>query len=286
MRILVTGAGGFIGARLVADLIASGFDVVAHSRKPKPSNALGIQWISGDLGKPITEALALDAIVHCASRNRLPAALPSEYLNDNVRAMERLLELAARTEVKKFIFLSSISVYGRVTDPVLDEATPCRFETDFGLSKLMCERLLAESSTQFSAIALRLPGVVGPGAHHVWLARLCQSLRQNDSVAIQNPESMHNNLLHVADLSRFVGQLLAGKDWQGFEAVNLAVDEAWPVRQVAETLKRAVGSDSPIIVEESQSLPYVIDSTLARKSFGFCTMPMLETLTRFAKEPR
>lgn len=287
MRILVTGAGGFAGRHLVASLLEKGFDVAAHSRRPvDPSNGHArLTRYTGDLSEGIPAVGALDAIVHCASRNRLPPASPSTYLKDNVRALENLLVLAGRKKAAKFIFLSSVSVYGRIEVPVLDEAHSLNYDTDFGLSKLVCERLLAEASDDvMSAMGLRLPAIIGREAHHVWLARLRDALVKGEAVEIQNPQALHNNLLHVDDLCTFVLRLVADVRWRGWDAVNLAVEDSLSVMGVAELLRKALGSSSVIRVAEATSFPYTISTDKARRLYGFRSQTITESLTRFARE--
>src|SRR5688572_1821226 len=115
MRILVTGAGGFIGRHVASALAAGGHDVVATGRSGdalEPLAAEGVHAHAADLAADPLDALAsgCDAVVHCAAR-AAPWGRRTAFVRDNVVATQRLLEAAARANVRRFVHLSSPSIY-------------------------------------------------------------------------------------------------------------------------------------------------------------------------------
>src|SRR5688572_4124976 len=149
MHVLVTGAGGFSGVEIVKMLLAQGQRVTAvYGSSPGrlstlPEKTPRLDIIGGDLAGEVPLPQKCDAVVHAAARSPLPGVTDEQIVHDNVVATERLVAHARRAGVRAFIFLSSLSVHGRIQVPVVDEATPI-FEPDsYGLSKRQCEQLIA-----------------------------------------------------------------------------------------------------------------------------------------------
>jgi nucleoside-diphosphate-sugar epimerase len=170
MRVLVTGASGFIGAHVAARLAALGHDVVALGRDPArlvSAQAAGCRTRSLDLASDdLKDAVqGQSAIVHCAARAS-PWGRPDEFHRDNVEATERLLVAAADAgSVRRFVQLSSPSIYFRYGDQLaLGEnfQPPVHWPTEYAKSKWESECSVRRFPT-LSPIILRPRAVFGPG---------------------------------------------------------------------------------------------------------------------------
>jgi nucleoside-diphosphate-sugar epimerase len=165
-RVLITGATGFVGRRLMQDLVATGYDVIAALRAPAMLPRGVAPLIVGNLSQmpdwePILESV--DAVVHTAAIAHTDGVTKEAYNLINHLATVHLAKCAANSGVARFIFLSSIRAQsGPVADHLLIEAdTPA--PTDFyGLSKLSAERGLAQIS-DMDWVALRPVLVYGAG---------------------------------------------------------------------------------------------------------------------------
>ncbi|MCP4378388.1 MAG: SDR family NAD(P)-dependent oxidoreductase, partial [bacterium] len=162
MRILVTGAAGFIGSHTSTRLIADGHDVVGidnfdpfYDRKTKESNlrelltADNFQFIEADIrdhdrmAEPFAEHAPLDAVLHLAARAGVRPSIqdPVGYEQVNIAGTLNLLQATiSQTSVPKFVFASSSSVYGNnqkvpfsETDPVDNPISP------YAATKKACE---------------------------------------------------------------------------------------------------------------------------------------------------
>ncbi|MCC7274070.1 MAG: NAD-dependent epimerase/dehydratase family protein [Alphaproteobacteria bacterium] len=170
MRVLVTGAAGFVGRALTARLAASGVAVVAAVRRAEgaPEGAV----VVGDLAAPVDWSRALDgvdAVVHLAARvhvMRERAADPdAAFAAVNVAATRGLAEAARRAGVRRLVFVSSVKVLGERTLPgrPFRDGDPPAPEDAYARSKRDAEDVLVSIAGLETAI-VRPPLVYGPGA--------------------------------------------------------------------------------------------------------------------------
>jgi nucleoside-diphosphate-sugar epimerase len=174
MKLLITGATGFIGSAITARLVTDGYEVVATHRGARPEGN-GIQWVEhSGLAANADWSAALqgvEAIVHSAARvhvMRDSASDPlAEYRATNRDGTLNLATQAAAAGVKRFIFLSTIKVNGESTDgraPFRADDTPAPSDP-YAISKFEAEQGLQQiaARTGMGLTILRPPLVYGPG---------------------------------------------------------------------------------------------------------------------------
>lgn len=166
MRVLVTGANGFVGASTTARFRAEGHEVVPVVRdRPKP-NEIAIGDIHG--ATPWLDAVrGCDAVIHTAARvhqmHEHGMQGLDEFRKANVDGTLRLAKVAAESGVRRFVFLSSVKVNGERGRFAADDE--CFPQDAYGLSKKEAELGLIElaARTGLEVVILRLPLVYGPG---------------------------------------------------------------------------------------------------------------------------
>jgi len=184
MRILVTGAGGFVGRALCPALKAACHRVHACVRSQAGTAGLELAGTLqvADIG-PETDwgdqLSGFDAIVHLAARvhvMRETAADPLDaFRRVNVGGTRHLAEAAAAAGVERLVFLSTVKVMGEATTTrPFTESDPLRPEDAYGISKMEAEMALAAVSeaSSLTAVALRPPLVYGPGVKGNFLSLL------------------------------------------------------------------------------------------------------------------
>jgi nucleoside-diphosphate-sugar epimerase len=176
MRVLVTGASGFLGGPTCAELRRRGHEVIALVRRPG-SEPSGTEAVVSDLtdrvalGTAIAAARA-EAVVHLAAEigsQRDPAKIRAV----NVDGMQRVIDACGAAGVRRFVFASTV-VTGDAGGAVLTEDQQLPVQTTYGASKQEGERILAASGLE--GVVIRPGHIYGPGGWYAdeFVARLRQ----------------------------------------------------------------------------------------------------------------
>lgn len=285
VHVLVTGARGFVGGCLATALARHGFSVTATHRHGAPvtSGDAPLRWVRTDLTKPQGLPERIDAVVHAAALLGDPDTPVSALIDANVTATQAVLAAARAAGARRFIHLSSTSVYGRIAAGTIDEATLTVDPDPYGLTKLLAEKLLCDAAPDLDGMALRLPGVIGPGAHRNFLAVTLGRLSRDEAVAATNPDAPFNNAVHVCDLAAFVIRLLI-QGWSGFDTLVLGARGMTTIRGAIERMAAACDSRSSLTFHPAVRPAFTIDSRRACMEYGYDPGDILALLDRFARE--
>jgi UDP-glucose 4-epimerase len=169
MTILVTGGAGLIGMQLRDTLRAAGRPVVAIDVTDYGRADPDLVIMSLDDAEALERLVAdrkVTAIAHCGaiSGPMLAKGRPMLMVDVNIVATARLLELARRHAMQRFVFCSSISVYGNVGPGLITERTPLHPTSVYGATKVACEALVEGFAAEYGVdgISLRISRVYGP----------------------------------------------------------------------------------------------------------------------------
>ena len=200
MKVLVTGANGFVGRPLCASLVERGITLRSVVRDPSDPVA-GTPLVVGDLGEVDwnNKLDGVDTIIHLAARVHIMSDSASnpitEYRSVNVDATVRLAEAAVRAGVRRFLYLSSIKVNGEKTlsQPFSVHDTPAPADP-YSKSKWEAELALWQiaESTGLEVVVIRPPLVYGPyiKANFMNLLRLLSKGLPLPLASVDNSRSM------------------------------------------------------------------------------------------------
>ena len=173
MKVLITGASGFVGSATCAWLMAQGLDVVGAVRQSPAQPLAGMDYrIVGELDADTDWRAALagvDAIVHCAARVHVMRETADDPLaafrSANVAGTKRLARQATVLGVKRLVFISSIKVNGEETAEGFNENDTPAPQDPYGQTKWEAEEMLSQVSkeTGLEVVIVRPPLVYGPG---------------------------------------------------------------------------------------------------------------------------
>ena len=283
MKILITGIGGNVG-RSLANYFAIKNSVVGVYRQTKPEYA-DYKVVQADLSE-ITwrNDENFDVVIHCAARLQ---GNTNVLIKDNIDATRNLVRYAEQRNISRFIYLSTVSVYGE-TDGVVSEDSAIINPEIYGMTKYLAENIVLESSIQ-EKIALELPRMLGPfvdvirtkGSGFITMTR---RLLQDEDVTCYIPEQAYNNYMHVSDLCSFIEKLLQMEHWAN-DRVLLGAKDNLPMMHILEIMKSAMGSHSMLVRGNTDVLPKCSCVSIERAlKLGYTPRGSEETLHKFAIE--
>jgi len=289
MHVLLTGANSFVGRHMASALSDAGVRLTATYRsdgsaiRHLKASLPGTEFVRLDLACPndfATLPARIDCIVHVAGVSVAPR---DDMLACNVTGAGNLLDYARNACASRIVIASTLSVHGEIAEDVVTELTPIRAPDLYGASKYLAERLFAAESHWLPCVAIRLPGVLGEGAHRAWIPTLLERLRRNQDVTVYGSESRFNNAAHVSDLCRLLQNLLRDQ-WSGFHAFPVGARGEITIADLVRVLISGTGSSSKIAEGAALKRSFTISSGYAEKRFGYDPMNIDAMLSRYVSE--
>jgi UDP-glucuronate 4-epimerase len=311
MRILVTGAAGFIGSHLCERLVARGDEVVGldnfdafYARAVKERNVAGLvagprfTLVEGDLRAPadLVRAFAArpDAVVHLAALAGVRPSLadPARYADVNVLGTVRLTEAARAHGVRRVVFASSSSVYGLDSEPPFKESDPClRPVSPYASTKRAGELGLftAHHLYALDVTCLRFFTVYGPRQRpDLAIHKFARLILAGKPIELFGDGSTSRDYTWIDDI---IDGVVAAIDEQGrgapaFRTYNLGGSRTTTLLRLVELISDALGKKP--IVEWKPEQPGDMKRTLADlthvgRALGYAPrVPIEEGIARFA----
>jgi len=208
MKVLVTGATGFIGSHIVEHLLARGDSVralvrPARAKRTPLSEREGLEWSSGDLTDPsslLSATQDIEVVYHAAA---LLTAHSDELMHMvNVTGVKNLLEACVQNRVERLVFISSVAAYAPTQDLVVSERAPLGGWGPYGRSKAEAEALIRSYADSFKlAYSVIRPCVVyGEGDYNNFTPRLLRLLRRS-VIPVFAGDAPHMIMVHAADVA-------------------------------------------------------------------------------------
>ena len=257
MKILVTGAAGFIGSLLTAMLWDKGYDFVATDVAPRPESLRGlldrIQYEPVDLGDAddIRRFIGQHRpthIVHAAGiMGGIAEKNPPQALQVNFMSTAHMLEAGIKNGLERFVLATTIGVYDPSTpEPIKDDSIK-RPANIYGLSKLSSEYLLEwyASAHGLSVGGARLPWVFGPGRSRGmtadWSTKLLDAIARGERIHISAPHE-RGDWMYGPDGARALLTMLDPREKQKQFAYYFSGAGVYTVREVMEYACKLCGS--------------------------------------------
>jgi UDP-glucose 4-epimerase len=285
MRVLVTGCAGFIGGHLARDLAAQGFDVHALYRRAPAAAETRANFtpVVGKFEAPASLPRAVEAVIHFGATSPGAGVADDQFFADNVTGTRAAIDYALGAGAQCFVFASSLSVYGRIAAPVVDEDTPCDRPDLYGETKLRGEAMLRDAAGRLPGLAIRLPGVLGRGARRNFLSEALARFRRNQTVVAFNPDARFNNAAHVTDLGRLIGGVVRRR-LSGFEAITVGARGETTISAALARLRDRSGSRSEIDYQPSDRRSFTVSSARAIARHGYDPMTIGDLLDRYVDD--
>ena len=201
MNILLTGASGFLGAQIKNKCEKN--QVVKTIGRQKTND------IICDLAKEIPTLENIHAVIHAAGKAHVypkTEAEIKEFFDVNVEGTKHLLQALENNPISKFIFVSSVSVYGLGKGELIDEQTPLNGNAPYAVSKIQAEELIANWCTKrnIDFLIVRLPLIVGPN-HLGNLGKMIDAIQHGKYVRIAKGNARKSMVL-ASDVATLFNQ--------------------------------------------------------------------------------
>ena len=234
MTSLVTGATGFIGARLCERLASTG-DVIRASRGA--GFDLATRGWTGAL-----DDTRPDVVFHLAQSNlyrQFPAGA-ADMFEVNVASTFELAEWARAHDVPRVVFASTGNVY-RPSSQLLTESDPCEAGNMYAASKLAAEQILRAYASSFEVVILRLFGVYGPGQQGMLIADMFDRVQRQVEITLPQGTGPVLTPLFVDDCVDILTRVAERRAEPGVRVFNAAGDETLTLAEMVREIGRQAG---------------------------------------------
>jgi len=259
LRCLVTGVAGFIGSHLAQRLIAEGHDVLGidcftdyYPRSIKQQNLNELkdnprfQFYEKDLLEMDIKGLlsGVDWVFHQAAQAGVRASWGKyfeHYTRNNIQATQVLLEACKETEIKKFIYASSSSIYGDSHDLPLTEESRPKPISPYGVTKLACEYLclLYWKNFRIPIINLRYFTVYGPRQRPDMAFNLfIRAIHKDEEIIIYGDGKQTRDFTFISDI--IDANLLAAQSTVSGETINIGGGSQASILDVISHLREII----------------------------------------------
>jgi NAD dependent epimerase/dehydratase len=292
-KVVVTGAGGFIGSHLVEALAAAGAATTAMVRYNSGSLIGNLTFMDAELRQAVRVVSGNiedsdfvyqtikghDIVLHLAALIAIPYSYeaPRSYVRANVEGTLNVLEAARRYDVTRVVHTSTSEVYGTALRTPIDESHPLQGQSPYSASKIAADKLAESYYRSFATpvTTLRPFNTFGPRqSARAFIPTIISQALEHDEVRLGSltPE---RDMTFVSDT---VAGFMAAATIPGIEGmtINLGTGKTHSVGWFATRILGLMGVDKPIVQEEqrlrptrSEVMKLISDNTQAREIMGW-----------------
>ena len=239
MKVLCTGAAGFIGQHVCKLLDQEGHEVILLDNQPTISGRG--RWIQADITQPLEPITDLDAVIHLAAmaNPRECDANPGKAFDVNVNGTQQVLKMALESGAKKVVFSSTAHVYDIPPKYMpTDEVHPLRLNNTYTTTKILGEQLcdLYWENHGLNYTTLRLFNVYGPGQQAGYFIPDMIERVKSGCIELKQGGNTTKDWVYIDDVARaFVSAL--GTSFVG--PINIGTGVETPLYRIAGKITKA-----------------------------------------------
>lgn len=284
MKILITGVSGFVGSYLTKFFIRKGYEVsgIYRNHYPEQLEAIGCQLFCHDLRFPIKIKDSFDGIVHTASVQPKDCNDYCAHFEGNLLVANNILKWMKECNCSRIVNFSTRNIYGEVRKDVIDESNDIINPDIYGVTKYYAEKII-ENETDIDSLSLRVPGIVGPGAHDIWLVNLVDKALNNEDIIVTDYYS--HNFVWIENIAEFID--LSFRNWNKgeklkYKVVNLSSNEGINNIDIAKEVVSRTNSHSKIIIKGNTEGLFYLKDDKARE-MGYSSLSVMQIVDNYLK---
>lgn len=225
MKVLITGAAGFLGSHILNKLLSMGFNVLGLDNLSRPSDYgvkllknLGVKlYVMNVKNSEVINVLKnVDVVIHAAAYVDVAESVkePTLYVDNNVLTTTYLAEVCVKKGVKRFIYVSSAAVYGEPKYLPIDEEHPLEPLSPYGASKVASEVIIKTFSKvykNFKYTIIRPFNIYGPGQTSTYagvVTNFCERLLRNLPPIIYGDGEQTRDFIYVEDVAEAITKII------------------------------------------------------------------------------
>lgn len=260
MKILITGASGFIGSNLVRSLAEKHTVYAVVRKKKKFVGNPQVNFIEVDLSrKDFVEELpsGINTVLHLAQSSRyrdFPDGV-EDMISININSTGLLLDWARRSEVKHFVFSSTANVYSQTGEKFTEKSatTPNSY---YGASKLAAEQLVTQYAQYFAVDILRLFTVYGSGQRGMLIPQIIQKIQSREDIYLASKAGIYLTPIYIDDLLNIFSKIIEIKDDLKLRIMNVCGNESVSLGQIVSNIDEILNIATPIQVTQDTPLNF------------------------------
>lgn len=261
MKILITGASGFIGSNLVRSLAEKHTVYAVVRKKKKFVGNPQVNFIEVDLArKDFVEELpsGINTVLHLAQSSRyrdFPDGV-EDMISININSTGFLLDWARRSEVKHFVFSSTANVYSQTGEKFTEKSatTPISY---YGASKLAAEQLVTQYAQYFAVDILRLFTVYGPGQKGMLIPQIIQKIKSREDIYLASKAGIYLTPIYIDDLLNIFIKIMEINVDLKLRIMNICGNESVSLRQIVSSIGEILNLATPIQVTKDVPLSFI-----------------------------
>jgi dTDP-glucose 4,6-dehydratase len=276
-KIIVTGGLGFIGSRFVKLCLSKGHDVKIIDKATYAANLDRLETNIGYFRKDICDVTSdeikgYDYIVNFAAETHVDNSITDgrPFIRSNVEGVFNLLEQSRKTNIKKFIQISTDEVYGDIEKGESDEDHPIHPSSYYSATKASADMLVKSACRTYGLpyIITRTCNNYGPGQHEEkFIPKLEKCLQENKPIPVYTPGSQIREWIHVDDNCKAIYNLMVSNKVN--DIYNIGSGERYNNLEVIDILDKDNKANIELVTDrKGHDKRYALNSNKYKSEFG------------------